>query len=113
MNSQIILKFGYSMRNRTYGGVESNQGVKVNQMVVVATIFGNRSDAGDHVLRRRTAAVYGEHATVHYEMQLGFPRARMLTLGLAEDSKSMIMAGDALTVADSGDDLQKGTANIQ
>jgi hypothetical protein len=32
----------------------------------------------------------------------------MLTVGLAEDSKSMTMTGDELTVADSGDDLTKG-----
>jgi hypothetical protein len=53
-----------------------------------------------------------DHATVHYEMQLGFPRTRMLTVGLAEDSKSTIMAGDELTVADSGDHLRRRTAQI-
>jgi hypothetical protein len=37
----------------------------------------------------------------------------MLTVKLAGDSKSMIMAGGELTVADSGDELQKGTANNQ
>jgi hypothetical protein len=36
----------------------------------------------------------------------------MLTVKLAGDSKSMIMAGDELTVADSGDELQKGTAKF-
>jgi hypothetical protein len=33
----------------------------------------------------------------------------MLTVELAGDSESMIMAGDDLTVADSGGDLTKGT----
>jgi hypothetical protein len=37
---------------------------------------------------------------------------RMLTVKLAGDSKSMIMAGDELTVADSGDELQKGMAKF-
>jgi hypothetical protein len=54
MNSQIILKFGYSMRNRTYGGVELNQGVKVNQMVVAPLLFGRRSLLRRALLRRCT-----------------------------------------------------------
>jgi hypothetical protein len=36
----------------------------------------------------------------------------MLTMGLAGDSKSMIMAGDELTVADSGDVLRRGTSRF-
>jgi hypothetical protein len=51
-NSQITLKFDYSMRTRTCGGVESNQGVKVNQMGVAPLLFGHRSLLRRALLRR-------------------------------------------------------------
>jgi hypothetical protein len=46
---------------------------------------------------------------VHKTLQKESQAMRMLTVKLAGDSKSMIMSGDELTVADSGDELQRGT----
>jgi hypothetical protein len=44
-----------------------------------------------------------DRAMDHCDMQLGFPKVRMLTAGLAGGSKSTIMAGDELTATNSSE----------
>jgi hypothetical protein len=55
-NSQITLKFDYSMRIRTCGEVESNQKIKVSERVPTPLSFNPRNLTGGELKRRRNTA---------------------------------------------------------
>jgi hypothetical protein len=93
--------------------VESNQGVKVNQMVVAPLLFGRRSLLRRALLRWCTVAELQARATVHGLIRKQAGKMRMFTLKLMEQTIAAIVDGDGRSFADSGELLRAKMADCR